>query len=74
MTVTEPKLDEPDVGSPDDCSHYVRKEEIVRAAVEGGMVTAICGVQFMPLRDPENYPRCQRCEQLLGELDNRGSN
>lgn len=71
--LTEPKLDEPGIGSPDDHSHFCRKEEIARAAVEGGMVTAICGVKFSPLRDPQNFPKCPVCERLLGELDNRGN-
>lgn len=71
MTVTEPKLHEPDVGSPDDMSHYARKSEIARAAVEGGLITALCGVQFAPLRDPQNYPVCPRCARLLEELDKR---
>lgn len=74
MTLTEPKIEDPDVGSPDDCAHYAKKEAIARAAVEGGLVKALCGVEFMPLRDPQNYPVCQRCEQLLEQLDNRGGN
>lgn len=69
----EALLEKPDVGSPDDASHYCRKEEIARAAVEGGLVTALCGVQFMPLRDPQNYPICQRCAELLEQYGNRGS-
>lgn len=71
MTVTEPKIQDPDVGSPDDHAHYARKDDILNAAVDGGLVTALCGVKFMPLRDPENYPICQRCAQLLEQLDQR---
>lgn len=71
MTATEPKLHDPDVGSPDDMSHYCRKEEIARAAVEGGLVVALCGVLFRPLRDPQNYPVCQRCAELLEQFGNR---
>lgn len=73
MTLTEPKIKDPDIGSPDDHSHYARKEEIARAAVEGGTVTALCGVQFMPLRDPENYPVCQRCKMLLEQFGDRSN-
>lgn len=71
MTITEPKVKEPDVGSPDDHAHYARKEEIARAAVEGGFVTALCGIQFMPLRNPDDYPTCQRCAALLEQFGNR---
>jgi hypothetical protein len=68
----ETVLEKPDVGSPDDHAYYCRKEEIARAAVEGGLVQALCGVMFMPLRDPENYPVCQRCAELLEQFQNRG--
>lgn len=71
MTATEPKLDQPDVGSPDDLSHYARKADVDHAIVHGGTVTALCGVQFLPLRDPQRYPVCQRCAELLEQLGNR---
>lgn len=71
---TAPILEEPDVGSPDDCAHYAKKDEIARAAINGGFVTALCGVRFMPLRDPERYPVCQRCAALLEQLGNKGLN
>lgn len=74
MTIAEPKLDEPDIGSPDDHAHYARKAEISRAAVEGGFITALCGVQFMPLRNPDDYPTCQRCVELLNQYGNREDN
>jgi hypothetical protein len=73
MTAIEPKLDQPDVGSPDDHSHYARKSEIARAAVEGGLITALCGVKFQPVRNPDPFPVCERCKQIIGQLaDNPG--
>lgn len=71
MTATEPKVEEPDVRSPDDLSHYARKEDITRAAVEGGLVTGLCGVKFAPVRDPQRFPVCPRCAHLLEQLDQR---
>lgn len=71
MTVTEPTLDETDTGSPDDLAHYARKDDIVRAAVEGTLVTALCGVKFQPVRDPSRFPTCQRCATLIEQLDQR---
>lgn len=73
MTITDPKIQDPDIGSPDDCAHLCRKDEIARAAVEGGLVTALCGVQFMPLRNPDDFPICQRCATLLEQFDQRGN-
>lgn len=69
----EPRLDQPDTGSPDDRSHLCRKEDITRAVVEGGKVTALCGVEFEPVRDPEQFPPCDDCLRLLSQLDQRGS-
>jgi hypothetical protein len=64
-TRTETRLDEPDTGSPDDKAHYARKSEITRAAVEGGRIRALCGVEFEPIRDPSRFPVCQRCAAIL---------
>lgn len=74
MTITKPKIDDPDVGSPDDHSHYAKKVDILNANVNGGLVKALCGVMFRPLRDPNRYPVCQRCKELLDQLGNSGSN
>ncbi|MEX5635231.1 MULTISPECIES: DUF3039 domain-containing protein [Parafrankia] len=49
----------------DDHSHYARREEIVRASIEGGRVTALCGYKFEPVRDPQRYPICPRCKELV---------
>ncbi len=64
-TQTEPRLDEADTGSPDDRAHFARKSEITRAAVMGGKVRALCGVEFEPVRDPSRFPVCQRCAAIL---------
>jgi hypothetical protein len=49
----------------DDHSHYARREEIVRASVEGGRVTALCGYKFEPVRDPSRFPICPKCKELV---------
>lgn len=54
--------DEPNV------SHYCRREDILRAYVEGTLVEALCGVLFVPTRDPERYPTCQECVAVLNTL------
>jgi hypothetical protein len=55
-------------GEGDGYSHYANKTEITRAAVEGGLVTAICGYRFPPIRDPQRYPVCPRCKELASTL------
>ena len=42
-TQTKPAPGETDTGEDDGYAHYARKEEIARAAVLGGTVTALCG-------------------------------
>jgi hypothetical protein len=65
--VGDPQLDDGD----DDpkYSHYVRKEDIVRSAVDGVPVTALCGKKWLPGRDPEKYPVCPRCKEMMGMLE-----
>lgn len=67
-TSTEPRLDEPGTGSPDDRAHYCRKADIGRAVVEGGRVMSLCGVMFEPIRDPERFPVCEDCVRIRGQL------
>ena len=54
-----------------DVAHYARKDDITRAAIEGGLVTALCGVKFQPVRDPQRFPVCRPCARLLEQLDQR---
>jgi hypothetical protein len=49
----------------DDLSHYARREEIMKANVNGGKIVALCGYEFEPVRDPTRYPVCPRCKELV---------
>ena len=42
-TETRPADVDGDVGEDDGYAHYARKDQIARAAVLGGLVTALCG-------------------------------
>jgi hypothetical protein len=68
---TDPRVDRGDTDGAGDVAHYARKEDITRAAIEGGLVTALCGVKFQPVRDPQRFPVCQACARLIEQLDNR---
>ena len=50
-------------------AHYVRREDVLRSAVEGVPATALCGKKWFPGRDPEKYPVCPRCAELMGMLE-----
>ena len=62
---TEPELDHGD-GDHDRFSHYVSKEDAMKAYVEGVQVTALCGKKWVPSRDPEKFPICPTCKELYG--------
>ena len=51
-TDIRPVESDADTGEDDGYAHYARKEEIARAAVLGGLITALCGHRFAPVRDP----------------------
>jgi hypothetical protein len=68
---TDPRTTHGDTGGVGDVAHYARKEEITRAAVDGGLVTALCGARFQPVRDPQRFPVCTPCARLLEQLDRR---
>jgi Protein of unknown function (DUF3039) len=63
---------ETDAGEDDGYAHYARKDEIARAAVLGGLITALCGHKFQPIRDPSRFPVCPRCKELAGMLWDAG--
>ncbi|MCU1590279.1 MAG: hypothetical protein JWP11_1535 [Frankiales bacterium] len=49
-------------------SHYVRREDILRSAVDGVPATALCGKKWFPGRDPDKYPVCPQCKELMDML------
>ncbi len=70
-TEVEPVLDD---GDHDRFAHYVRKEDIVRANVEGVAVQALCGKKWIPNRDPNRFPVCPTCKEIMGAIRGSGSN
>lgn len=57
-----------DNGDHDLFSHYVRKEDIARAAVEGVPVIALCGKQWTPTRPGDKFPVCAECTEIYKTL------
>jgi hypothetical protein len=52
-------------------AHYVKKGDIVRSAVEGMPIEALCGKVWIPDRDPKKYPVCPTCKEVLAKLKKR---
>lgn len=55
-------------GDHDKFSHYVEKEEITKAFVEGTPVIALCGKIWVPTRDPEGFSVCPKCKEIFSQL------
>ena len=69
--VGDPQLDDGD--DEPRFSHYVRKEDILRSAVDGVPVTALCGKKWLPGRDPEKYPVGPKCKEMMVMLESMHS-
>ena len=54
--------DEPDV------AHIAPAADVNRAYVTGEAITALCGVVFVPTRDPNRYPVCEPCKAVLDQI------
>ncbi|MBK5267581.1 MAG: DUF3039 domain-containing protein [Acidimicrobiia bacterium] len=59
-------------GDHDRFSHYVKKDDIVRANIEGVPVMALCGKVWIPNRDPQRYPVCKTCEEIMAVIRKAG--
>ena len=58
-------------GDHDRFAHYVSRRELERARATGGPVTALCGKRWKPDADPNRYPVCPTCAELVGEMMSR---
>src|SRR5690606_20758354 len=67
-TVTIEKVDTDEYFEPGDAerfAHYVRKEKIMESALSGEPVIALCGKVWIPGRDPQRFPVCPACKEIL---------
>jgi len=70
---TEPTLD--DTGGDPRHAHIVTPAAAVtEAMINGTPVTALCGYTWVPSRDPQRYPLCQRCRAIYDQLQVAGGN
>jgi len=49
-------------------SHYVKKDAILKSAMSGRPVIALCGKVWTPGRDPEKFPVCPTCKEIYEGL------
>ena len=55
-------------GDHDRYSHYVKKDKILKSALSGKPVIALCGKVWVPGRDPEKFPVCPTCKEIYETL------
>jgi hypothetical protein len=55
-------------GDHDVYAHYVEKDQITDAVVNGYPVVALCGKIWIPHRDPEKYPVCPECKEIYESI------
>ena len=55
-------------GDHDRYSHYVKKDKILKSALSGKPVIALCGKVWVPGRDPEKFPMCPTCKDIYEKL------
>ena len=62
------KLDE---GDHDRFSHYVigGGEALMRSAVTGEPVVALCGKVWVPTKNPDKFPVCPDCKEIWQSLN-----
>lgn len=67
-TVTRPQVDD---GGHDRFAHYVDKSKVTQAYIEGTPVRALCGKVWVPTRNPDRYPVCPTCQEIVDALFGR---
>lgn len=58
-----------DAGDHDKLSHYVSKDAIMMAAIEGVPATAVCGKTWFPNSLPEKYQVCPECKEIYEAMN-----
>ncbi len=53
-----------DDGDHERLSHFVPKDKLMDAMVNGTPVVALCGKVWVPSRDPQRYPVCPECKEI----------
>ncbi len=70
-TQVAPPLPSLDDGDHERFSPYVigGGEAIMKSAITGEPVVAVCGKTWVPSRDPKKYPVCPTCEEIQAGRD-----
>jgi hypothetical protein len=69
QTQTQPNYTYED-GDEERFSHYVPKDKLMAAMVDGIPVKALCGKMWVPSRDPDRFPICPQCKEIYEKMQN----
>ena len=54
----------PEDGDHERFSHYVPKDTLTEAMINGTPCIALCGKVWVPSRDPQRFPVCPDCKDI----------
>lgn len=57
-----------DEGDHDRMAHYVNKDQLMEAILNGTALRALCGKMWVPTRDGLKFPVCPECKEKWEEL------
>ncbi len=61
-----------DEGDHERFSHYVPRDKLMDAMINGTPVVALCGKVWVPSRDPERFPTCPSCKEIWESMRKGG--
>lgn len=66
-TIERPKVGDPALGQGDPIyAHIVKRSKgVTDAYILGTPIEAECGHVWVPSRDPERYPLCPKCKEIV---------
>jgi hypothetical protein len=56
-----------------DAAHIVTQHDLMHSQVTGAAIRALCGKMWVPKRNPDNYPLCQACVDVLNASSGGGA-
>lgn len=62
------RTDVSDTDSSEDFAHYAESAKVTEGYIMGTPVIALCGIEFVPHRDPLKLRVCPICKQIVDAL------
>lgn len=62
------RTDNFDTDDSEDFAHYAEAAKVTEGYVMGTFVIALCGIEFIPSRDPLKLRVCPICKQIVDAL------